>query len=203
MTFEGGEGVGKSTQIVAARTALERAGHTVLVTREPGGTPNAEAVRGLLLAGVADRWSALAELMLVNAARIDHVGRVIEPALARGTVVLCDRYVDSTRVYQGEVGGIGLAVIDRLHQDIARLPWPDVTLLLDLDPAEGMRRRQAQGQLTRFEAKGETFHAAIRAGYLALAAREPARFHVLDGARAPADLAREIERVLLQAVAEA
>jgi dTMP kinase len=187
--------------VVLAGRALERAGYPVLTTREPGGTPNAEAVRKLLLAGSAQRWSPVAELMLVNAARADHVERELGPALSRGTVVLCDRYVDSTRVYQGLVGGIGLDVIDRLHADIARLPWPDITLLLDLDPSDGMRRRHAEGELTRFEAKGPAFHAAVRTAFLDLARREPGRFQVVDAALPVEAVAAAVEGRLMRALA--
>jgi dTMP kinase len=133
-----------------------------------------------------DRWGPMAELMLVNAARIDHVERLVAPALARGAWVILDRYVDSTRVYQGLVGGVGLARIDRLHGEIAGLPWPDLTLLLDLGAAQGMARRRGGGGETRFERKGDAFHEAVRAGFLELAAAEPVRFAVVDAAR-PAD----------------
>jgi dTMP kinase len=139
-------------------------------------------VRALLLGGAVERWGAAAELLLVNAARVDHVERVIGPALARGAWVVCDRYVDSTRVYQGLVGGVDQARIDRLHGEILGLPWPDLTLVLDLPAAAGLARRRAQGSVTRFERKGDDFHAAVRAGFLELARTEPARLVVIDAA---------------------
>lgn len=185
VTLEGGEGAGKSTQLARAASWLAAGAREIVTTREPGGTANGEAVRALLLEGTAERWSPAAEAMLFAAARVDHVRHVIAPALARGAVVLCDRYVDSTRVYQGLVGGLGLAAVDRLHSEILGLPWPDLTILLDLDPAVGLARRAAQGDATRFEAKGSAFHSAVRAGFLDLAREAPDRFVTVDASVAP------------------
>jgi dTMP kinase len=183
ITLEGGEGAGKSTQAERLVAWLARVGIEALATREPGGTRGGEAIRQLLLGGSADRWGPAAELMLVNAARADHVERVVRPALGRGVWVVCDRYVDSSRVYQGLVGGCGLAAVDRLHDEILHLPWPDLTLLLDLDPQEGIRRREGSGSgVTRFEQKGDEFHRKVRDGFLQLAAAEPDRMVLIDAA---------------------
>lgn len=180
ITFEGGEGVGKSTQVGRLAERLRAVGLDVVVTREPGGTPGAEAVRRLLVDGPGDRWNAGSELMLVNAARLDHVDRLVAPAINRGAWVLCDRFVDSTRVYQGIVGGAGLDLVDRLHGDFLGLPWPDLTLLLDLDPAAGLARRRNAGGPSRFESKGMEFHENVRDGFLSLAEAESQRFVVVD-----------------------
>ncbi len=153
------------------------------MTREPGGTEGAEAIRGLLLDGPAERWSPLSELYLVLAARSDHVLRLIRPALAAGRWVLCDRFADSTRVYQGMAAGLGLELVDRLMEPSLLDIRPDLTILLDLDPALGLRRRTTQGDGSRFEAKGLVFHQRIRDGFLALAAAEPERFFVVDAGR--------------------
>lgn len=155
-------------------------------TREPGGTEGAEAVRALLVEGEAGRWQPLAELLLVAAARADHLSRLIEPALARGAWVLCDRYADSTRVYQGFAGGLDPVLIDRLHEEIMKARVPDLTILLDLPEEEGLARRRADGNGGRFEAKGRAYHEAVREGFLRLARAEPGRFALVDATR-PAD----------------
>ncbi len=180
ITFEGGEGAGKSTQLARLRERLRTAGVAVLATREPGGTPGAEAIRRLLLDGTVEKWRPLAELYLFLAARADHVARVIAPALAAGRWVLCDRFADSTRVYQGLAGGLGLELVDRLQEPALGGLVPDLTILLDLPPETGLRRRRTEGGDGRFEAKGLAFHGRIREGFLELARREPDRFLVLD-----------------------
>ncbi|MFO1036744.1 MAG: dTMP kinase [Geminicoccaceae bacterium] len=175
ITFEGGEGAGKTTQLGLLRARLEATGHKVRVTREPGGTEGAEAVRRLLLEGPADAWRPLSELFLVMAARDDHLHRAIMPALADGAWVLCDRYLDSTRAYQGIAGGLGLDLVDRLHEPLSRTRLPDLTILLDIDTEAGLERAHARGQVQRFEQKGVAFLDAVRRGFLDLAAREPDR----------------------------
>ena len=179
ITFEGGEGAGKSTQIARLADRLKPSDREIVTTREPGGSPGAEAVRALLVTGAADRWSAPAEALLMSAARIDHVERVIVPALARGAIVLCDRFADSTRAYQGsEANG---ALIGALETEVKAHCWPDLTLIFDLDPALGLERARARaGGETRFEAKGLAFHQALRARFLAIAAADPARCRVID-----------------------
>ena len=194
VTFEGGEGVGKTTQLARLAAWLETTlGGEVVRTREPGGTPGAEAVRRLLVEGSAERWLPSTELLLVAAARNEHLGRLVRPALARGAWVLCDRYTDSTFVYQGRAGGVEPHRITALHDAVLDAPAPDLTLLLDLPPAEGLRRREAEGQGGRFEAKGEAFHARVREGFLERAAAEPERIAVVD-ATPPAEMVAEAVR---------
>lgn len=182
ITLEGGEGAGKSTAAHAVAAALRADGREVVVTREPGGSAGAEAVRDVLVEGGAERWSAAAELFLLLAARLDHLERTIRPAVGAGAVVLCDRFWDSTRVYQGLVGGLALADIDALHDRWLAPFRPGLTLLLDVPAEVGLARARAG----RFEAKGGDFHARVRAGYTTLAAAEPGRFRRIDAAR-PAD----------------
>ncbi|QMW22126.1 dTMP kinase [Sandaracinobacteroides saxicola] len=178
ISFEGGEGAGKSTQIARLAARLRAAGRAVTETREPGGTPGAEAIRALLVSGTADRWDAITEALLMNAARADHVTRVIRPALAAGQVVLCDRYVDSTLVYQGQAGD--LSALRQLHKYATGNLWPDLTLWLDLPVKQGLIRASTRGDSGRFEAKGLAFHERVRAGFAALAAAEPARVMRVD-----------------------
>ncbi|MDX6748414.1 dTMP kinase [Geminicoccaceae bacterium 1502E] len=198
MTFEGGEGAGKTTQIARLADWLAGRGIEVVRTREPGGTEGAEAVRALLVEGEAGRWQPLAELLLVAAARADHLTRLIEPALTRGAWVLCDRYADSTRVYQGGAGGLEPALIDRLHAEIMQARVPDLTLLLDLPVATGLARRHADGNGGRFEAKGAAFHEAVRRAYLELASAEPARIAVIDAAADADAVAGAVRRAVAE-----
>jgi dTMP kinase len=182
ITFEGGEGVGKSTQIARLADKLRNTGRKILATREPGGSPGAEAIRALLVTGAADRWSASAETLLMNAARIDHVERVIAPALGQGAIVICDRFADSTRAYQG--GEANAALIVALEAEVRTRCWPDLTLIFDLDPELGLERAHARaGVETRFEAKGLSFHQALRERFLAIAAAEPRRCQVIDASQ--------------------
>lgn len=180
ISFEGGEGAGKSTQIRRLAERLKAAGHDVVVTREPGGSPGAEAIRELLVNGSADRWSPVTETLLMYAARRDHVERVIRPALARGAVVLCDRFADSTRAYQGAGGDAPATLIAALEDHVLGRTVPDLTLILDLPAEVGLRRAEARGGAARFESKGLAFHERLRAGYLEIARREPERCVVID-----------------------
>jgi dTMP kinase len=183
ITFEGGEGAGKSTQIRRLAERLRAAGRDIVLTREPGGSPGAESIRELLLNGAVDRWSPLTEALLMNAARRDHIERVIAPALARGAVVLCDRFADSTRAYQGAGGAVDAAVIAQLERAVVGEMRPDLTLIFDLPVAEGLRRALSRnGGEERFEAKGEAFHERLRAAYLDIARSEPGRCVVIDAA---------------------
>ncbi|MGI9498796.1 MAG: dTMP kinase [Geminicoccaceae bacterium] len=197
ITLEGGEGVGKSTQIRRLETALAKAGIDVVVTREPGGTPGAEAIRGLVTEGTADRWSPLTETLLFLAARQDHVERLIRPALAAGRWVICDRFIDSTRVYQGIAGTLGLDLIDRLHRTIFDRLSPDLTILLDLPVDTGLGRRQGAGDVNRFDRMVTGFHERVRQGFLDLAAGEPERFFVIDAAPAPDEVATAIADLIM------
>lgn len=180
ITLEGGEGVGKSTQIRLLAEALARSGKNVVTTREPGGTEGAEAIRALLLSGGDDRWNDATEALLFAAARADHVAKLINPALARGDWVLCDRYIDSTRAYQGGAGGLSDADILKLHQIGSGGLLPDRTLLFDLPVEEGARRAAARShQLDRMGAKPSDYYTRVAARFRALAAEEPARFRVI------------------------
>jgi len=180
VSFEGIDGSGKSTQARLLADGLRRLGLTVVLTREPGGSPGAEEIRRLVLEGAPSRWSPQTEALLFTAARLDHLERTIRPALARGDVVITDRFADSTRMYQGLRGDA--ATVDRLH-DLMIGVDPDLTLLIDLDPALGLSRAQARaGPEQRFEDMGLSLQTAMRAGFLDLATRH-ARFAVIDGAR--------------------
>ena len=182
ITFEGGEGAGKSTQLKRLAGRLQAQGLEVVATREPGGSPGAEAIRELVLNGAADRWSAVTETLLMYAARRDHVERVIRPALERGAWVACDRFADSTRAYQGAAGGVDPGLISALERFILADVRPDLTLIFDLAPKEGLRRAAGRGGEMRFESKGMDFHRRLRAGFLAIAEAEPARCAVIDAA---------------------
>jgi dTMP kinase len=197
ITFEGGEGAGKSTQLARLAARLEDAGLAVVMTREPGGTPGAEEIRKLLVEGGPARWAPMSETMLVQAARYDHVARVIAPALAAGEWVLCDRFSDSTRVYQGIAGALGLELIDRLHHTIFGDFWPDLTLILDVPVAIGLARRHG-GAESRFEHKAVDYHERVREGYLAIARAEPARCIVLDATRPEDEVGAGIEAAVAQ-----
>jgi len=193
ITFEGGEGTGKSTQAARLAARLRGQGREVIVTREPGGSPGAEAIRDLLVAGDIDRWSPLTEALLVNAARRDHVERVIGPALAAGTVVICDRFADSTRAYQGLAGGVPMDVIAALETAVLGPLRPDLTLVLALPVATGLARAasRAAGE-GRFEAKGEAFHVRLNEAFLRIAAAEPDRCVVIDATGAPDEVETRI-----------
>ncbi|MGH6945486.1 MAG: dTMP kinase [Geminicoccaceae bacterium] len=196
ITLEGGEGAGKSTQIGRLAASLAAAGVEILVTREPGGTPGAEAIRRLLVGGAPERWLPLSETLLILAARHDHVMRRIEPALAEGRWILCDRFSDSTRVYQGLAGGVGLAVVDRLHESVFGALRPDLTLILDLPVELGLRRRRRAPGANRFERKERAFHEQVRAGFLDLARAEPERCVVVDAARPALEVAGAIRGIV-------
>jgi dTMP kinase len=184
ITFEGGEGAGKSTQLGRLAERLRAQGLEVVATREPGGSPGAEAIRALVLNGAADRWSPVTETLLMYAARRDHIERVIAPALARGAWVVCDRFADSTRAYQGAAGGTDPALIAALEAQVLGPARPDLTLLFDLPPETGLARAQARGGEQRFESKGLAFHTRLREGFLAIARAESERCVVIDAARA-------------------
>jgi dTMP kinase len=186
ITLEGGEGAGKSTLISGLATRFEALGRDVIVTREPGGTTGAETIRALLVTGDADRWTPLSELCLFYAARQDHLDRLIRPAIAAGTVVLCDRFADSTRAYQGQAGGTGRDAVEALDQLIVGDTQPDLTLILDIDPEIGLVRAAARrGTEDRFEGKALAFHRALRGAYLEIARDNPDRCKVLDATNAP------------------
>jgi len=184
VSFEGGEGSGKSTQIGRLAARLRLGGRDPVITREPGGTPLAEGIRALLLDPVLPP-QALAEAFLMEAARAEVVAHVIRPALAAGRVVLCDRYADSTLVYQGAGRGLDRAMLRRLNEAATGGLNPDLTLLFDLDHAAGLARRQRAGESNRLDQEPVEFHARVRAAYLELAREEPARWVTLDASLAP------------------
>ena len=180
ISFEGGEGAGKSTQIRRLADTLQASGHDVVVTREPGGSPGVEAIRDLLVNGAADRWSPVTESLLMYAARRDHLERLIRPALARGAIVLCDRFADSTRAYQGAGGDAPATLISALEAHVLGGTVPVLTLILDLPAEVGLERAEARGGAARFESKGLAFHERLRAGYLEIARQEPERCVVIN-----------------------
>ena len=185
ITFEGGEGAGKSTQVQRLAARLKAGGGEVVTTREPGGSPGAESIRDLVLKGSADRWSPVTETLLMYAARRDHVERVIRPALERGAWVICDRFADSTRAYQGAAGGVDAKFISALETYVLETTRPDLTLVFDLPAEVGLQRAHARaGAEMRFESKGMAFHERLREGFRAIAAAEPDRCAVIDAAAA-------------------
>lgn len=197
LSFEGIDGSGKSTQARLLAESLRQRGLAVVLTREPGGSPGAEEIRRLVLEGDPARWSAETEILLFTAARRDHLEKTIRPALARGEVVITDRFADSTRMYQGLSRGDLRATVDRLH-DLMIGVEPDLTLLIDIDPATGLSRAQARpGKELRFEDMGLPLQQAMRAGFLDLAAANPGRFRVIDGARPEAEVAADVLAAVL------
>ena len=183
ITFEGGEGAGKSTQIGRLADALRAAGVDVLCTREPGGSPSAEAVRALLL-GHGHGWQPLSETLLHFAARAEHLEATIRPALSAGTWVLCDRFTDSTRAYQGAGQGVDAAAIDALERMVVADTRPDLTLILDVPAETGLARMgQRGGHADRYETMHLTFHQRLRRGFQTIAAGEPDRCAVVDADR--------------------
>lgn len=184
ITFEGGEGTGKSTQIRLLASYLTQSLADIVQTREPGGSPSAEEIRALLVTGAADRWSAMAETLLFYAARVEHWRQVIDPALARGAHVLCDRFADSTMAYQSYAGGLDRKLVEDLHHLAMGNAEPDLTVILDLSVDEGLKRAaQRKDTETRFERKGRAFHERLREGFLDIAKRAPARCVVIDAAQ--------------------
>ena len=197
LSLEGIDGSGKSTQGRLLAEALRARGHAVTLTREPGGSPGAEEIRRLVLEGDPDRWSAETEILLFTAARRDHLEKTIRPALARGEVVICDRFADSTRIFQGVTRGDLTEMVDRLHALMIGVE-PDLTLLFDLDPEAGLARATARrGTEMRFEDMGLAFQTRARAGFLDLARRHPARFRVIDASPTPEEVARAVLAAVL------
>jgi dTMP kinase len=192
VSFEGIDGSGKSTQARTLADRLRAQGVDVVHTREPGGSPGAEEIRALVLQGDPDRWSAETEILLFTAARRDHLERTIQPALEAGKVVICDRFADSTRMYQGLSRGNLRAKVDALH-DLMIGVEPDLTLLIDMDPTIGLSRAKARNTVEeRFEDFGASLQEAMRAGFLALAKEYANRFRVIDGARDADTVAEDV-----------
>jgi dTMP kinase len=188
VSFEGIDGSGKSTQARLLADHLRAAGRDVVLTREPGGSPGAEEIRALVLQGAPDRWSAETELLLFTAARRDHLERTIQPALDAGKVVICDRFADSTRMYQGLSRGDLRGAVDQLHALMIGVE-PDLTVLINMQPDAGLDRALSRaGTEERFEGFGVDLQNAMRAGFLQLAKEFPERFRVVDGAGTPAEV---------------
>lgn len=199
ITFEGGEGTGKSTQARLLQAALQQRGLGVALTREPGGAPGAELIRKLLVEGEAARWDAMSEALLLFAARRAHLRETIIPALNRGEWVICDRFTDSTFAYQGDAGGLGRDVIARLAEIAldADTPSPDITIILDIPVELGLARAHLRGgPENRFESLGAEFHQRLRDSFLQIAKREPGRCVLIDAAPPPEAVAGAILAVL-------
>ena len=192
ISFEGIDGSGKSTQARMLADHLRRIGYDPVLTREPGGSPGAEEIRALVLQGDPDRWSAETEILLFTAARRDHLERLIQPALTEGKIVICDRFADSTRMYQGLSRGDLRGTVDALHNLMIGRE-PDLTLLIDMDPTEGLARAKSrQGIEERFEDFGTELQAQMRTGFLALAQEFSDRFCVIDGAGGMDQVAKDV-----------
>jgi len=199
VTFEGGEGAGKSTQITRLAEALRHQGFDVLVTREPGGSAGAEAIRHVLLSGAAEEFGVRMEAILFAAARNDHVEEVIRPALADGTVVLCDRFMDSSRVYQGVTGNLEAEFLEALQRVAINGLQPDCTIILDLPAEKGLARariRSGGGAPDRFEREEVQTHEKRREAYLEIATAEPERCRVVDADRSAEEIAADILAVV-------
>jgi dTMP kinase len=205
ITFEGGEGAGKSSQILRLARRLRAKGYELVVTREPGGSPGAEAVRHVLLSGAAEPFGPEMEAILFAAARSDHVEQVIRPSVERGKVVLCDRFIDSSRVYQGVTGGLDPNLMAEIERVAINGMMPDLTIILDLNPAEGLRRaesRRAEGEgADRFEKETLEIHQRRRAAFLAIAEREPHRCVVIDASQTPDIVEDAITEAVFSALA--
>jgi dTMP kinase len=196
ITLEGIEGCGKSSQAVRLATRLRREGHSVVETREPGGTPLAERVRDILLSSSAEPVAPECEAHLILASRSQHVARVIRPALARGAIVVCDRFSDSTLAYQGYGRGLDLGALGRLNRFAAGGLTPDLTLLLDVPVTAGLARRRRERDQNRLDRETRSFHRRVRDGFLRLAARHPARIKIIDGSADPDTVASRMYPVV-------
>jgi len=187
ISLEGGEGAGKSTQAKRLAEALGSRGIETLVTREPGGSEGAEAIRGLLMQGEVKRWSAHSEALLFAAARADHVEKMIRPAVGAGTWVICDRFIDSSRAYQGVAGGIDDAAVLALHAFGSRGLLPDRTFILEVPPEQGRARAEVRdgAGADRFAARGDAFHADVAAAFRRFAEHEPDRVRLIDASGTP------------------
>ncbi|MBN4047777.1 dTMP kinase [Oceanicaulis sp. AH-315-P02] len=197
ITFEGGEGVGKSTQIKAVEKFLNSRGIATLLTREPGGTPMAEALRELVVSGDTDRWSPLEEMLIMYTARSELVRTVIKPALEKGVWVLADRFADSTTVYQGYAGGVPLKRIKLLHEIVLGSFTPNLTFIIDLCAKNGLKRVRSRAEIiSRFEKHSPEFYDKVRQGYLEIAKKEPDRCHVIDGSGSISEISSYICKVM-------
>jgi len=203
ITFEGGEGTGKSTQMALLKTALETGGFKVLSTREPGGSPGGEDIRNLLVNGDTHRWEPLSEALLNYAARHEHLQKVILPALNDGTWVVCDRFADSTMAYQGYGHGMDREIIRRLHRLVVGETAPDLTLIFDMPVEIGLSRAREREVKTgegedRYERMGGEFHTRLREGFLDIAKKEPTRCEVIDASGDIDTVARAVQNAVTQ-----
>lgn len=205
ITFEGGEGAGKSTQAKLLAERLEETGHEMFVTREPGGSEKAEEIREFLLSGRAKGFGPLGEALLFYAARDDHLQTAIRPALEAGRWVICDRFSDSTRAYQGAAGGVGPQILSTLQRIVVGDTRPDLTIILDLPPEEGLRRalhaagsEQEDAGPDRFESMDLDFHRALRQAFLDIAAEEPERCVVLDAMEPASAVGESVWEVVVE-----
>lgn len=199
ITLEGGEGSGKSTQLQLLAKAMAAAGVPCVTTREPGGSPGAEEIRKLLVSGNTDAWDAETETLLFYAARLDHVNKLIRPAMEAGKTVICDRFTDSTQVYQGAGKGLPETYIRMLHRMTLGDFLPNLTLILDIDPTEGLKRAHARrGGENRFETMDMEFHQRVRAGFLSIAKAEPHRCAVVSAAGDVGSVHRSLIEIINQ-----
>lgn len=193
IALEGVDGGGKGVQSRRLAAAFEAAGEPIVLTREPGGSPAAERIRGLLVEGEPDQWDSMTELMLVYAARRAHLRDTIWPALEAGRWVVSDRFADSSRAFQGIAGGLGLELVDRVHEIVVGAFEPALVLILDLDERIALERAERRGDdENRFERKGPSYQAEVRAAFLEIARRDPERYRVVDGNRDRDAISREI-----------
>lgn len=201
ITLEGGEGGGKSTQARALKERLEKAGREVVLTREPGGTPEAEKIRALVVDRAGGDWSPMAETLLMFAGRAMHVRDLIEPSLKAGKMVICDRFTDSTRAYQGHAGGVSLGAIEELKTISIGALEPDLTFILDLPADVGLarstkRNSHVKGTEDRMEKKGISYHEKLRDGYLAIAKSHAKRCHIIDATKDIDAVAADIWKIV-------
>jgi dTMP kinase len=200
ITFEGGEGTGKSTQTALLADYLSEQGHEVLLTREPGGSDGAELIRALLVSGDINRWSPITEVLLLYAARSEHWLNVILPALNRGDWVVCDRFADSTLAYQGYGHGVDRVFINKLYTAVIGTRQPDWTFVFDLDPAVGVQRAlKRHTSENRFEHMNMDFHNRVREGFLKIAHQHPERCHIIDANQSVYAIHKEIASKILKA----
>jgi dTMP kinase len=199
ITFEGGEGAGKTTQAERIVEALGAAGIETLLTREPGGTFGAEAIRELVLTGSHDRWSGMTELLLMYAARLDHVEKLIKPSLERGVWVICDRFSDSSMAYQGHARGLGPEKVAAVHEAVMDGFKPDLTILFDIDPILAQKRVKTRGEdLSRFDTETLDFHKKLRVAFKQIAEDNADRFHTVDAASSRDAITTQIQYAVMQ-----
>jgi dTMP kinase len=199
ITFEGGEGVGKTTQIQRLADNLKHAGHEPVLTREPGGTPGAEAIRDLLSHPEwGEKWTPEAETMLLFAARAMHIKDIIEPALKAGKIILCDRYIDSTRVYQGYIQKLDKAFLQSLEERIVKNFVPDLTFILDLTAEEALKRVENRGAVDHYDRRDKDFYTQLHQGFKEIAEQNPQRCLLIDAAQDEEKIAQQVADIVLK-----